>query len=112
MADIQFKPSFEQRVGIIDPLRADRAHNNWHKVNFDPPFSSDKAKSVLVIPMTQTYNGGETPGLRIKGVTHEKFYIRFDEAVIITGGGDGADYSANGSHVDETVGWVAYALKP
>ena len=105
MADIQSKPT-EQRVGIIDPLSADRAHNDWHTVNFDPPFGSDK--KVLVIPMTQTYNGSEIPGLRIRNVTHSSFQIRFDEANILKAGGQ---YASDGDHVDEVVGWVAYGFK-
>ena len=106
MTDFQYKPPFEQRVGIIDPLKADRAANTWHKVNFDPPFGSDK--SVVVIPMTQTYNGPETPGLRTRNVTHLSFEIRFDEANILKAGGR---YASDGSHVDEVVGWVAYGFK-
>lgn len=55
MTDYNYKPYFEQRIGTIEPLKEDRAANTWHKVNFDPPFGSDKI--VVVIPMTQTYHG-------------------------------------------------------
>ena len=106
MAEFQFKTSFEQRVGTINPLSADRAHNNWHKVHFDPPFGSDK--TVLVIPMTQTYNGPETPGLRIRNVTRDSFEMRFDEANILKSGGR---YASDGDHVNEVVGWVAYGFQ-
>jgi len=106
MPDYQFKPSFEQRVGIIDPLSEDRKHNNWHTVHFDPPFGSDKS-GVVVIPMTQSYNGPEIPGLRIRNVTHRSFEIRFDEANILKEGGK---YASDGDHVNEEVGWVAYGF--
>ena len=104
MADFQFKPDFEHRVGIIDPLKADRFSNTWHTVKFDPPFGSDK--TVVVIPMTQTYEGAEIPGLRVRNVTHTSFQIRFDEAYIPAGGG------SDGNHSDkEIVGWVAYGFR-
>ena len=106
MTDFQFEIAFEQRVGIIDPLKADRAAGNWHKVNFDPPFGSDRR--VVVIPMTQTYKGPETPGLRIRNVTHLSFEIRFDEANILKERGR---YASEGFHTDEVVGWVAYGFK-
>ncbi len=106
MAEYQFKQGFEQRVGIINPLQADRAHNNWHRVNFDPPFGSNKR--VVVIPMTQTYNGNEIPGLRIRNVTQTSFEIRFDEANILK---DGGKYASDGDHIDEVVGWVAYGFQ-
>ena len=102
MADIQNQ--LGQRVGIIDPLRADRAHNTWHEVPFDPPFP--EGTSVFVIPMTQTYNGGETPGLRVKNVTPAGFEIRFDEVHILNPSDNGSD----GDHVNERVGWAAYAF--
>lgn len=106
MAELQFKPSFEERFGTIDPLSANRARDNWHQVHFDPPFASDK--TVLVLPMTQTYNGTEIPGLRIRNVTRESFEIRFDEANIHKNGGQ---YASDGSHVDEVVGWIAYGFQ-
>jgi hypothetical protein len=90
-----------QQIGIIDPLDADRKRGNWHKVTFDVPF--EKEKRVVVIPMTQTYVGDNTPGLRLQNVTNLGFEIRFNELVGI---GDLSD----GSHQKEIVGWVAYAF--
>ena len=100
--------ALDLRVGIIDPLRDDRASGSWLTVQFQPPFAENMA--VVVIPMTQTYKGGETPGLRIRNVTHASFQIRFDEAVIVTC--PSGNCSADGNHVNETVGWVAYAFMP
>jgi len=91
--------SLDQRAGIIEPLKADRGSNNWHQVKFEPPFP--QGKKVVVVPMTQTYTGTETPGLRIRNVNHEGFEIRFDEVVLFGG------KSSDGNHVNETVGWIA-----
>jgi hypothetical protein len=101
MADSQNTQVLDQRVGIIDPLNSDRKRNTWHNVRFDVPFT--QGKKVVVIPMTQTYVGNGTPGLRLKNVTNSGFEIRFDEVV---GTGDLSD----GAHAQETVGWVAYGF--
>ncbi len=90
-----------QSVGIINPLKADRKANTWHKVTFDQPFSEDS--QIIVIPMTQTYVGNETPGLRLRNVNAQGFEIRFDE--VISGG-----KNSDGDHGDEQVGWIAYGL--
>jgi hypothetical protein len=55
---------------------------------------------VIVLPWVQTFNGGQTPGVRIKNVTLEGFEICILE---IVGGGIVAD----GVHNDETMGWLA-----
>ena len=91
---------------MIDPLCEDRKHNNWKTVNFDPPFGFNKV--VVVIPMTQTYNGPEIPGLRIRNVTNSSFQIRFDEANILK---DGGRHASDGDHVNEQVGWIAYGFR-
>jgi hypothetical protein len=92
----------DQRAGIIDPLDADRKRNTWHKVTYDVPFDSNK--KVVVIPMTQTYRGNGTPGLRIQNVTPLGFEIRFDEVV-------GTGNLSDGAHTTDVVGWVAYGLQ-
>ncbi len=97
--------ALEQRVGIISSLTADRASGNWQTVNFDPPFPANL--KVFVIPMTQTYNGPEIPGLRVQNVTPNSFQIRFDEANILKNSGQ---YASDGNHTNEEVGWVAYGL--
>jgi hypothetical protein len=91
----------DQRVGIIEPLDSDRHRNTWHKVTFSVPFP--QGKKVVVIPMTQTYFGNNTPGLRLQNVTNSGFEIRFDELV-------GLGNLSDGYHVQETVGWVAYGF--
>ena len=101
--DLQSSLVSDQRVGIIDPLDADRASNSWHKVKFDVPFSQDK--KVVIFPKTQTYIGPATPNLRIQNVTHLGFEIRFDEVI-------GDTSLADGSHAPEVVGWIAYGFYP
>jgi hypothetical protein len=102
MPDSQNTQILDQRVGIIDPLDSDRYRNTWQTVTFDVPFA--QGKKVVVIPMTQTYVGSQTPGLRLQNVTSSGFEIRFDEVV-----GTAADLS-DGNHIPETVGWVAYGF--
>jgi len=102
MADSQNTQLLDQRVGIIDGLNADRNRNIWYTVTFDVPFA--QGKKVVVIPMTQTYLGTTTPGLRLQNVTNSGFEIRFDEVV-----GTYAELS-DGAHLPETVGWVAYGF--
>ena len=100
-----FPPLGQSRAGIIDPLVIDRIDDTWQAVKFSPPFPQNAR--VIVIPMTQTYNGFEPPGLRIQNVTHEGFEIRFDELVF---GSNLGRIETDGFHVDEAVGWVAHAL--
>ncbi len=102
MADSQNTQILDQRIGIIDPLNSDRSQNTWHQVTFDVPFA--EGKKVVVIPMTQTFVGPETPGLRLQNVTNSGFQIRFDEVV-----GTYAQLS-DGDHDIDTVGWVAYGF--
>ncbi|MBD2560829.1 MULTISPECIES: RICIN domain-containing protein [Nostoc] len=96
----------DQRIGMVTSLDADRASNTWHQVKFDVPFAEDK--KVVVLPMTQTYNGASTPNLRIQNVTRLGFEIRIDELI-----GHNVDTSlADGAHASEVVGWVAYGFHP
>ncbi|MDJ0508357.1 MAG: DUF2252 family protein [Crocosphaera sp.] len=100
--EIQNTVTTKQRVGIINPLQADRSANTWHKISFNPPFPDNN--QVIVLPMTQTYQGNETPGLRIRNVNPQGFEIRFDEVITSTGN------SSDGHHINEQVGWLAYGI--
>ncbi|WP_199743999.1 hypothetical protein, partial [Trichormus variabilis] len=102
--DLQSHQNLEQRVGIIDVLDADRQSNTWHHITFDVPFAEDK--KVVIMPMVQTYNGFETPGLRIQNVSRLGFDIRIDEII-----GTGNNLS-DGIYVPEVVGWIAYGFVP
>ena len=63
---------------------------------------------MVVQTKTQTFKGQETPGLRIRNVDYEGFEIRYDEAVGVRV--DNTICNANGSHVSERIGWIAFAF--
>ncbi|MFF0866264.1 hypothetical protein ACFYUV_31230 [Nonomuraea sp. NPDC003560] len=67
-------------------------------VTFPTPFPA--GARVIVIPFVQTFNGPETPGLRIADVTPQGFRIRINEILA------GATKS-DGHHARETIGWLA-----
>ncbi|AZS89380.1 hypothetical protein ACIQKE_35515 [Streptomyces griseoviridis] len=69
------------------------------QVTFPTPFPS--GADVIVVPFVQTFNGPDTPGLRIADVTRTGFKIRINELV-----GSGRALS-DGSHTTETIGWIA-----
>ncbi|MBD2510317.1 hypothetical protein [Nostoc sp. ATCC 53789] len=71
-------------------------------VSFPTPFPS--GSTVIVIPMVQTFNGPDTPGIRIADVNLSGFKIRLNEVV----GGLGT--IADGKHTTETIGWAAYTV--
>lgn len=75
--------------------------STFTRVTFPTPFPA--GAEVIVLPMTQTFNGPETPGIRIADVTTTGFLIRFNEVRMGTGGSDGR-------HVEETVGWLAASV--
>ncbi|MGX2993799.1 hypothetical protein JNUCC64_05790 [Streptomyces sp. JNUCC 64] len=69
------------------------------QVTFPSPFPDNAA--VIVVPFVQTFNGPDTPGLRVDDVTTTGFKIRLNELV---GGGKPR---SDGPHTSETVGWIA-----
>ncbi|MEV7283863.1 hypothetical protein AB0O01_04725 [Streptomyces sp. NPDC093252] len=69
------------------------------QVTFPSPFPANS--EVVVIPFVQTFNGPDTPGLRIADVTTTGFKIRINELV-----GVGRPLS-DGPHTTETIGWIA-----
>ena len=90
------------RVGTVEGFSATRATQAWQRVPFDPPFPP--GLHFVVNAQIQTFNGRETPGLRIQQVTNTGFYARIDELV-------GANKElTEGHHVPETLGFVAYAF--
>lgn len=106
--DLQAK-GLEQRVGIIGSLEENRKDNTWRTVRFNPPFC---AKNIVVIPMAQTRNGPDTPGLRIRRVTRTSFQIRYDEVYYTRDlSNTVGPYGSNGVHpLFEKIGWVAYGF--
>ncbi|MBD0669300.1 hypothetical protein [Streptomyces sp. CBMA156] len=75
------------------------ATSTFTQVTFPAPFPDNA--TVIVVPFVQTFNGPDTPGVRIADVTTAGFKIRFNELV-----GSGRALS-DGPHTSETVGWIA-----
>ncbi|MER5349155.1 hypothetical protein ABT093_02315 [Kitasatospora sp. NPDC002551] len=73
--------------------------STFTQVAFPTPFPENT--NVIVVPFVQTFNGPDTPGLRIADVTTTGFKIRFNELV-----GTGRALS-DGPHTTETIGWIA-----
>lgn len=74
--------------------------STFTQVTFPSPFPTNAA--VIVVPFVQTFNGPDTPGLRIADVTTTGFKIRMNELV-----GSGGKALSDGGHTSETVGWIA-----
>lgn len=77
--------------------------STFSSVDFPAPFPA--GSKIIVIPMVQTFNGPDTPGIRITDVTTTGFKIRLNELVDQL-------HSAisDGVHYAETIGWVAYTV--
>lgn len=75
--------------------------DTFKRVNFPTPFPA--GADVIVQVTVQTFNGPETPGVRLHEVNHTGFKIRLNE---IYGGG----VTADGKHMSETIGWTAYTI--
>ncbi|WP_405797363.1 hypothetical protein [Streptomyces sp. NBC_01506] len=73
--------------------------STFTRVTFPSPFPS--GSQVIVLAQTQTFNGAETPGIRLHDVTPTGFLIRLNEVNVNAG------VRSDGRHVNETVGWVA-----
>lgn len=73
--------------------------STFTRVTFLTPFPA--GSKVIVLPHTQTFNGSDTPGIRIHDVTTTGFLIRLNEIYAV-----GATKS-DGTHTTETVGWLA-----
>ncbi|MEU2793153.1 hypothetical protein [Streptomyces sp. NPDC007100] len=71
------------------------------QVTFPTPFPA--GSEVVVQTTVQTFNGPETPGVRLHDVSNTGFLIRFNE---LYGGG----VTSDGKHTAETVGWTAYTI--
>ncbi|MFD4571479.1 hypothetical protein ACFWNK_00505 [Streptomyces sp. NPDC058417] len=72
--------------------------STFTRVTFPTPFPA--GSQVVVLPLTQTFNGPETPGIRLHDVTPTGFLIRLNE---IYAGATRSD----GTHTTETIGWLA-----
>ncbi|MCX4660446.1 hypothetical protein [Streptomyces uncialis] len=73
--------------------------STFTQVTFPAPFPA--GSTVIVTPFVQTFNGPDTPGLRIADVTPTGFKIRINELHA------SGKVTADGTHTEETVGWIA-----
>ncbi|WP_240107871.1 hypothetical protein [Streptomyces sp. MUM 203J] len=72
------------------------------RVSFPTPFPADA--EVIVQTTVQTFNGPESPGVRLHDVDRTGFLIRLNE---LHSSGTG---TSDGKHVEETIGWTAYTI--
>ena len=95
-------------LGSISPAELlDGNTETFTQVNFPTPFPA--GSKVIVIPMVQTFNGAHTPGLRIANVTNVGFMIRINEVVCEPPGHPSYPLS-DGTHVNESIGYVAFTV--
>jgi hypothetical protein len=95
-----------QQAGPSDTISGKLTNTRY--VEFSDPFPVDPNLNVIVIPMVQTFNGSNTPGLRITDVTNTGFKIRLNELVVNKDGKTQA--LSDGAHNNETIGWVAIRI--
>lgn len=75
--------------------------STFTQVTFPTPFPP--GSQVVVSPFVQTFNGPETPGIRIADVTLRGFKIRLNEVLVSVPN----NIKSDGPHSTETVGWIA-----
>ena len=99
--------SFMMQAGTIKfgsqggPVTNPNDTNKFTNVRFEVEFP--KNSEVIVIPAVQTFNGADTPGLRITDVNHRGFKARMNELVARV------KPESDGSHTEETIGYLAIA---
>ena len=75
--------------------------SSFETVKFPTPFP--EGSNVIVIPMVQTFNGADTPGVRIADINTTGFKIRMNELVA-------NQAISDGNHMTETIAWVAFSI--
>ncbi|MDX3386748.1 hypothetical protein PV682_35695 [Streptomyces niveiscabiei] len=85
-----------------DPVETKSGNTStFTRVDFPAPFP---AGSVVIVQTTvQTFNGADTPGVRLADVSETGFLIRINELF-------GEGVKSNGLHAAETIGWTAYTV--
>jgi hypothetical protein len=76
--------------------------STFTRVNFPTPFPS--GSDVIVQTTVQTFNGPQTPGVRLHDVNETGFLIRMNEVYSSETG------TADGLHAEEIIGWTAYTV--
>ncbi len=98
------------QAGIIElcspgpVVTANNDTSTFKEVFFAEPFP--EGSDVIVIPMVQTFNGPDTPGVRIADVTTKGFKFKMNE--LVRGGPRQA--LSDGKHTTETIGWMAVSF--
>lgn len=88
----------------VAPAVTPKDTGSFTSVTFPKPFPA--GSQVVVVPMVQTFNGPDTPGVRIDDVTITGFKIRINE--LVTTDGKGYQALSDGKHDPETIGWLAF----
>lgn len=83
--------------------------SRFFRIQFCEPFQLQPDDKVIVIPFVQTFNGSQTPGLRIHNVDANGFDVRINEIVARTASGN--NIRSDGQHVDEVIGYIATVTK-
>jgi hypothetical protein len=100
--------SFMMQAGTINIRSQGRPEtrgndlSRFDRINFPTPFPP--GSEVVVIPAVQTFNGSDTPGLRIADVDHRGFRARMNELVAQN------RPSSDGNHTTETIAYIAIAV--
>ncbi|OII62621.1 hypothetical protein BJP40_27905 [Streptomyces sp. CC53] len=76
--------------------------STFTRIDFPTPFP--QGADVVVQTTVQTFNGPETPGVRLHHVDRTGFLIRMNELYSARTG------ASDGKHVDEVIGWTAYTV--
>lgn len=103
--------SLQIRIGTVDNFATSRESDpSWYQVTFPEAFNG--SGEVVVTAQIQTFNGSDTPGLRLKNVNSKGFQVRMNELVgsqvsSSTEGDLGTIKTNDGRPNAETLGWVA-----
>jgi hypothetical protein len=97
--------AYQMQVGIIEldskNASAIAAGNDSTFFTVSFPKAYPEGSQVVVFQQVQTFNGQDTPGIRISQVTHAGFKIRMNELV-----GIGQPLS-DGTHTFEKIAWMS-----
>lgn len=100
--------SHQMQVGIIE-LDSKNASalvggddNTFLSVSF--PKAYPEGSQVVVFQQVQTFNGPDTPGIRVSQVTHTGFKIRMNELV------SRAEPLSDGTHTFEKIAWMSLLI--
>lgn len=104
--------SVQIQNGVVTNFTTSRQSDpSWYQVTFPQAFSG--SGEIVVTAQIQTYNGMDTPGLRIQNVDATGFQVRMNELVgndvSSSAAGDLGKIQTNDGHPNaETLGWIAY----